>query len=445
MINKMENKMSTYEFISESGSHIIKGITYNDVSIFPRIDYYTAVFSNLSIVDLVDLLQIPFGDSLTEILFKWFLPRGMAWGRDAFVFDFGGFQLGIDRNEFYAYYGGIDDPASVPMEELSNHPWRWLRLNISGSGLDMIRDADCDIDSILTKPFELPEGTTHHVTRVDFAYDLIDYMDDFIDVTYDCIKKFEEPYADKPGCCFGCIGNSMKGMTYEAHFGGRNKTLYIGSTSSDKLLRLYDKKLQYSSKGKLDQIPYRDELTGTPCKSWIRIELQLRKDAAQQYIFENDYEQILLLIYNHFVPREGKAKESPRCQDWVALWDWGRIKDIIQNRKSVDYSTPAEKATAFVDRSIFTLATFVACYGFDSLAKCIYDGLLSMQSSSDTSDQARWKRRKERLVCAFGLNSSDLPPFLNFSPASGKYFIDDPTFRTIIEPSLMTGYEGQGT
>lgn len=91
----------------------------------------------------------------------------------------------------------------------------------------------------------------HKVTRLDIAFDVYDA--DF--TIAEVILAAEE----------GHISSNAKSMTQYSGIGQPGGTLYIGSTSSIKRMRIYDKAAE---QGLFDQ-------------RWIRFELQLRKEAAE--------------------------------------------------------------------------------------------------------------------------------------------------------------------
>lgn len=95
-----------------------------------------------------------------------------------------------------------------------------------------------------------------HITRCDVAYDDTAGLLD-IDIIY--FDTFKGDYVSKA-------------KAFDLRYSNKGKTIYIGSESSDVLIRIYDKAAERNC----------DEGT-----HWVRVELQLRDDRAAQFLSQS--------------------------------------------------------------------------------------------------------------------------------------------------------------
>lgn len=95
------------------------------------------------------------------------------------------------------------------------------------------------------------------------------------------------------------IMNTQGGNKYSVRIGDQT-TIYLGATTSDKLLRIYDKKAQYTKDGLWkENNPYMDN---DDCKSWFRIELQTRQKKLVLFLLLI-YKILLMIIAKTFLYR----------------------------------------------------------------------------------------------------------------------------------------------
>ena len=195
---------------------------------------------------------------------------------------------------------------------------KWIETDISGAGLDYIRNKGFDIDRMIfglriasCKVCEVPESP-FHVTRVDVAFDLINFMPEFLDESVNLCRQ----YGNCKSVRVRGTGNTKKPISWSFREGNQ-KTLYLGSSGSDKLCRVYDKKLQFDQDPrkwlscpyvKINGCPpgtflneYSDDVLKNAERenpqSWLRIEAQLRNDPANMIVdSENDFLKIFKWI-----------------------------------------------------------------------------------------------------------------------------------------------------
>jgi DNA relaxase NicK len=141
-----------------------------------------------------------------------------------------------------------------------------VHVQITGCGCDALRLGDLDVVNLLV--------AGDHVTRMDIAIDCIGsgftcsdiwrvlQRGDFVSVSSD-IRQIEGLLSR--GSAFerinrGSVSPKEKTRTNAGH------TIYVGSSASDRMVRIYDKGAE----------------SGT-CADWLRFEIQLRRDSANEF------------------------------------------------------------------------------------------------------------------------------------------------------------------
>lgn len=191
------------------------------------------------------------------------------------------------------------------------------------------------------------------------------------------------------------------GMCYSVRLGDQ-KTIYLGSGKSNKLLRIYDKKLQYQNK--LGECPY-NEGAEVP-ESWIRLELQCRRETECHkllYGSNGDIMKVLRYIYDEFalVETDGSkyGKERHVSEVWISLWDWETIGKIIQNANSVESTNSFDRSLSYIQKQAFSSIVEVMSHlgvsGFCDMIRSIWADL---QVSDDIYKQRRVLSIKGRML-----------------------------------------------
>lgn len=376
--------------------------------ICPLIDWYQAVFNDSTIEDVMTSIGANYliTDDVEKVLAeRFYISEGYL---TSLVFNFNGiiFKVrGYDLQQLLHEHGLSD------ADELDVGVFEWLfpyiNLTLSGQTLEFLRQSGVDVNTILFNPLPMEHGT-YHVTRVDFAFDLVNYMPNFLDDCLDQIKRSALP----TGRLMSIGGKS--GMCYTARVGNKEKTLYLGSTKSNKLLRIYDKNLQFATKQGSN--PYRDG--DVLPSSWIRLELQCRRESECHkllYNCEGDMMMILRYIYDNFalVESDGSAygKERHVSECWKNLFDWEGIKKIIQNANCVELIDVLSRAENYVQNSAFSsLCIFAAFYSSFSILDLINSKFADLQLSNDPLDQRRFNTLLSKILSVNG----DLPPYIKY-------------------------------
>lgn len=117
---------------------------------------------------------------------------------------------------------------------------------------------------------------------------------------------------------------------------GDQRTVYLGTTRSNKLLRIYDKLLQYQKRGVIVKpLPEVFAESGDiDVTSWYRIELQTRRVVCHDLLFgcEHDLSRVLGYIFEKY-----RVKDlNGYCLDFILeLFDWDKLPPIVSNKNFI--------------------------------------------------------------------------------------------------------------
>lgn len=362
-----------------------QSVTYNTLDcaagkVFCKIDWLTVMFFDCSINHVLSWLKME--SCITDFFSSQYqLSRGYDM-----VFKFTCNGVMIETSQF-GYYGlSVDSNGEVQSDDNSFHLFDVIvpkiRLELSGSALDYLRSTGIDMyDYRFVKPV-LPYGGSYHVTRVDWAYDFINYCPEFVDKLIDHINVHKFPSDRVPlASTHGAI--SAKVVT------GGQKTVYLGSPQSDRMLRVYDKRLQYINL--ITGFYIKDNPYNNP-SSWFRIEWQTRNKFANELFLSrsddgavNDFKSILKQIFSRYAFANGTEDNHNRsrsCVDfWLSLLPWSDIESrIIQNAKYVQYESPDQRVINSFERvMIRTFLFYYTLVGRQEFEKRCNDYLRSLE------------------------------------------------------------------
>ena len=332
----------------------------NDGKIYCKVDWLTVMFFDSSMNHVLRWLKLD--GCVTDFCSAAFQQsRGYD---EVFKFMYNGIMLETSSFNFY----GQDIDLSIFDIVVPK-----IRLELSGSALDYLRSIGVDMNSYRFVVPDLPDGGSYHFTRCDWAFDFINYMPDFVDrmihhCTTHSLQSGRIPLASTKGA-IGC-----KLVT------GNQKTVYLGSPQSDRMLRVYDKRLQSINLGTQTYVkpnPYGDP------DSWFRIEWQTRNKMANNLVLDKslDFKHILKLIFDKYAFADGTVNNHNVSRStvdfWLDLFNWTDLETrIIQNAKYVQYESPEEKVIASF-KSVM-IRTFIFTYsllGREAFEKMINDYL----------------------------------------------------------------------
>lgn len=295
--------------------------------IYAKIDWYTVLLYNRSFKDILEKLNC-FEDVCDDILNSGY-QRSVGYRTDV-VYSCNGVSLSVK----------FDDMLGIEEEDIFFAKWQEVRLDISGTGLDYLRTINqffdksmCDID------FWGPEGT-FKITRCDFAFDFVNFYPSFLDEFIFKLQDLER--ADilrrrNDGNIYLGTLNGVDGrgrnVAYNINRGTKINCLYLGTSRSDKLVRIYDKKLEQSENGVFKKpIPECFVKNGDGnVGSWFRIEFQTRRKFAYKYLFgcNGNLKSVLRELFKLY---QCKDPETNQVFDCIKkLYDWDSLPRIIDN------------------------------------------------------------------------------------------------------------------
>lgn len=190
---------------------------------------------------------------------------------------------GYDTRRVFTYNGisldfNLDDVLHLGDDEnVFEHIYKKFRVDISGSGLDYLRSINIDADALAFDLRKIWDPNKIRPTRIDYAFDIVNEHERFL---YDFISEVKA--AEISGMLstdsrMKFVNGRNGGTAYSYRWGQGQCTFYFGTPRSEALLRIYDKKLQYSKEGlNTKKLPDFEEVKHNDLKSWYRIELQTR-------------------------------------------------------------------------------------------------------------------------------------------------------------------------
>lgn len=355
--------------------------------IFCKLDYFQAVFDDVDFNYVVnDFLEMDI--TFTDDVFNSAYER--QYGYDShLVFNIGPVQIS-------AKY----DQVICAGESVFSSVYSKVFLIISGQALDFLRSyyaSPEEVDRILRKEPKLDKlgQPIWRVTRADFAFDFVNYKFDI----YETAARELRSCASEQGTV------KVKGLCRPISYSvrsGSEKTIYLGKGRSDRLLRIYDKKLQLTKNGQLTELP--DASIDYEIISWDRIELQCRNNWAYHYLYHSeDFMQVLREIYEYysFIDKEGNVTDF-----WKSLFDWQEIPAIIQNAYFEKVPLSREVLDRQYDIGKQVILAYMAFFGKDyvyrDLEKEFYKSFLPDRLSS-----RRTKKLLRRIDCLNDFNNDN--------------------------------------
>lgn len=213
--------------------------------IYAKLDWYSVILNNRSIDETLRHLHIPM-DIYEDIIGNNF-TRDTGFNT-SFVFSSYGITCEIRYDEFL--HIADSDPIRSKVGK--------LRLDITGFGLDYLRSL-FDVDRAFTDRDFWGDELSYHITRCDFAFDFVNYKGYFVDELLHTLQDMERNGAIQQSSRLSVSRRSGIQYSYRC---GDQKTIYFGSPRGDKLVRIYDKKLQFT-KG--------TEVWHQPCPEYLKM------------------------------------------------------------------------------------------------------------------------------------------------------------------------------
>lgn len=389
--------------------------------IVAKLDWLTLVYEGACVEDILSILCQEIDFSELDQAFSNRVEHSYGYLTDLFI-NYNGIQIAFHLSEVMDLFDYLSmNSDSFDSFSFFKTRFAYIRVDISGSGLDFLRSLGIDVDSSFRSMEFLSGGEWNlafHVTRVDTSFDLINYGSDFLDRQIQICRE----YGNKETLRIGVAGK-RSGLAYSIREGDQ-KTLYLGTGRSPHLLRIYDKLLQFRKSGKLGSCPYNEEDSDGNViipDSWIRIELQCRPRKGNDFILfgTESYLDVFMWIKNNFSLRS----EGGRCDpSWIELFDWDECHAIIQNANSVQYVDVLDRSESWVKGIAFSnICTLVAFKGWKYFIDLINKQFVKLQLSQNPIDQ----KRSTALLCKI------------FSSTSNPIFLKNEMGIVYLDPSFM--------
>ena len=321
----------------------------------------------------------------------------------------------------YFEYLAIKGPdGELDPEKFKDHKFSSIRLHISGTGLNQLRQIGINCEEyfrVSPEDLDLP----FHVTRVDIAFDFVNFKPEFID---QCFRFLDDPKKLTPSGRLAVVA-LPGGMSFKT-VRGDQKTIYIGAPTSERYLRIYDKLLERtkSNGGVFNDLDFDGKTTGI--KSWTRIEWQLRKEKAARILYSDDtgmdlsifYLKILREIFEFYSFRDCELTSSRDdhievAEFWKTFFNWQEIEKLNQSVILYNKIDPLQKNKNFIEGiARKQLLTYVMLYKESGLLLFLRDAFNDlMQPKKDpVSEQIRKKKLSAFVkdlnnICGGDLNS----------------------------------------
>ena len=393
--------------------------------IFAQIDNFTAMFYNCKINDVFDYLHLDISKYYGDL----YRERKMFSNMCAYQFQWNGINVQaqnmscIEMNNVIQSNDAVSEEYSPELEDFIDVfelTLNSIRLELTGTGLEYMREfVNPDIDDYLRNKKLKPDFMK--VTRIDFAYDFINYMPGILDA----IIEYAQAYCSESGRVLTYGG---RGYKCEVTTVGQKK-VYLGSVHSEKMLRIYDKKIE--------QMDARREVYRKPNKynnpnSWIRFEFQCRKDTAHtlcygssenpdSYIMPNLFSIFQKLMDDYLLidPNTTKQNRAP-YQPWLDIWNWTELTQLYKMQNPADeiFETYQDRLSRHVELNIPSFIAYLDCFGLMSFFKLIWKTLTNYKNSDHLS-----RKGKARLSMRLAMLDIEEHKFLKIT--DGEYDILD--------------------
>lgn len=389
-------------------------------AIVAKVDWFTAMYYDCSIIDVCRIYDLD--KYLTVDLLKTYDERYIHetnLGKQIVLQIAPGIRCEV-KISLLEKQLRIFDSEKMSYVDLIAGKLPSIRFDITGSGLEYLRSIGYDVESRFVVPTYLcdvdgnlfcqaPSGGRMKITRIDIAFDLLNYTEDFFET---CVSLIHE-YGDRDSARMH-MGEEDRCCVKKAYSirQGRDRTIYLGSPSSDMLCRIYDKAFQFKyGKASIESYPYKTE-DGIIPESWIRIELQLRGSSKKSrpdellHFSKGDFSKMFSYWYHHYALCSQKGRV---CDSFAAFFDWSYLPIIIQNANYIHVPmTKVERVSACLNRNLSGILECLSLMGVDGFVSWIADAWSDLQHSTDPSDILRVSHIKQRML----LDDNSMPPFV---------------------------------
>ena len=350
--------------------------------VYSKLDWFTCMAYGVSFKDIFLALEIDEGywqDFLTDSF-----QRNMGYVTKQ-VYSVNGINIEFTTD---------DNEKLLSCENIFEEKINEIRLDITGKGLDWLRTF-CDIDSKLRDPQMLCIIKPVKIKRADFAFDFVNVKGDFLDTFINYLKAKEvesnfNSYSNRLTISHG------RYIQYKYVVGYGEKILYLGSTRSERLIRIYDKLLQYQTNGILTkELPYfcNDETVTT----WWRWELQARHNTAHQMLYGSSTNNLEVL--KEITKTYRLSKDGERLTFLDDLMDWEHIYELREMKILEQVQTVESINRTKIDRALQELLLYIAIHGWRGLINEINFYIFSL--NEDTFKSSARKLALNRKIALY--------------------------------------------
>lgn len=245
-----------------------------DARVLCRIDTFSAVWNNVSIKQCLSFYCC--FDAFSDVLKNHNQIQFADLSREI-IYQICGIRMTLQYADYIHY--SQEEKFLSDFEYFVSVPWTSIRIYLSGTGITWLRqNTEFDVEIMLRqKPdnFQL-----FHITRVDFAFDFINYHGEFLDKAHAWLldNRHLTPSGRIP------VANTKQGIQFKQIYCPSEHTLYIGCSGASRMLRIYDKRLEIMQKNR-GIFVCQDYGDPESVKSVIRVEWQLRNENAAEILF----------------------------------------------------------------------------------------------------------------------------------------------------------------
>lgn len=380
--------------------------------VYFKIDNFTCMIDNTSIHDIFEIFQIP------EAYFPDFINNSyetLLSGVAKLVIHEHGIHISLNGDEYRmaSYY---DDEF-----ELLNYKFRSIRVELSGSGLDFLRNELIDIDSMLINQ-DFIESHCIRSTRCDFAFDFINCYPVFLDTL---ANELFDIQMNGKNILTPAINKGNNHYSYEICFGRGVKCIYLGATKGLRFLRIYDKLLEQTNPSGILKKPLPNFEYDDHVDTWFRVELQTRKKYCEKYLCgcDENGEAVLKEIFKDFRVRNG-SQPLKSIEDFM---DWDRLPELRKMKiQSNPEQTVATKSANWFTKNRGNILVYLAINGFEKFLKELLLYVSSMRdgSTSGVFKELNFNKRINQHCIEQDLILTDLP-YIDKDPHNLQLFLPE--------------------
>lgn len=351
--------------------------------ILARLDWFTIMYYDVTLRNCFEILQLD-DHILDDELLASSYERSFGWDTSQ-VFVFNNIQFSINLDVYRNAGANVFDQIC-----------RSVRIDISSKGLDYLRSIGNDVDNDFPheeywsrlKRFVDDTPLSFKITRCDFAFDFFNYKPEFIrnldSYLHECTCN---------GFSSVMISGAKGPLKYSVRTGGDQFTVYLGGTGGDRLLRIYDKKLQYFNRDGSPRQPLPacfSDLDLDQIDSWFRIELQARRkfSAILFSIGEGGFSlhNVLRNVFDHYTLVDKNREVLPFFKDF---FDFEALPPVtVGNFVFYGICSVLERSEEYLKKQcIRTVVTLFARYGVDGFIDLINQELRRRYTSDDYSSR----------------------------------------------------------